>query len=340
MKSAVTQNDVAKEAGVTRSMVSYVISGNSDRSVAPETRRRILNAIEKLGYRPNKAAQALQQGDVAFAANKIGVVLCASETFLRPYYAEIISGIHLEAHEQNCQVSFIRFFNELKNPVLFNSLIHEEEIGGLILVATDQCLKTDEDKKIIEKIKGRLSKIVCIEFQYDGLSSVMFDRQETARRAAEYLIQKGFTDIGYIGENDDRVHGVQLALSEKNLNAKRDSFFIAETFDMSGGFKAVDSFLSEKEIPRAIVCGSDEVAIGVLRGLDKRNISVPDEVAVISIDNIEISEYTCPPLTTMNVQKKAMGEQAVKMIISGTAGKDENALKVVLPSSLVVRASC
>ena len=85
MKSAVTQNDVAKEAGVTRSMVSYVISGNSDRSVAPETRKRILDAIERLGYRPNKAAQALQQGDVGFAANKIGVVLCTSETFLRPY---------------------------------------------------------------------------------------------------------------------------------------------------------------------------------------------------------------------------------------------------------------
>lgn len=93
MKSAVTQNDVAKEAGVTRSMVSYVISGNSDRSVAPETRKRILDAIERLGYRPNKAAQALQQGDVGFAANKIGVVLCTSETFfcvrtMRKFYLE------------------------------------------------------------------------------------------------------------------------------------------------------------------------------------------------------------------------------------------------------------
>ncbi len=340
MKSAVTQNDVAKEAGVTRSMVSYVISGNSDRSVAPETRKRILDAIERLGYRPNKAAQALQQGDVGFAANKIGVVLCTSETFLRPYYAEILSGIHIEAHEQNFQVSFIRFFHELKNPVLFNSLIHEEEIGGLILVATDQCLKTDEDKKIIAKIKERLSKIVCVEFQYEGLSSVMFDRQATAQRATEYLIQKGFSEIGYIGEVDDRVHGVQLALSEKNLDAKRDNFFIAETFDMSGGFNAIDSFPADKKIPRAIVCGSDEVAIGVLRGLSKKNISVPNDVAIISIDNIEYSEYTCPPLTTMNVQKKAMGEQAVKMIVSGTAGKDECALKIMLPSSLIVRESC
>ena len=92
MKSAVTQNDVAKEAGVTRSMVSYVISGNSDRSVAPETRKRILDAIERLGYRPNKAAQALQQGDVGFAANKIGVVLCTLKLFcvrtMRKFFLE------------------------------------------------------------------------------------------------------------------------------------------------------------------------------------------------------------------------------------------------------------
>ena len=201
-------------------------------------------------------------------------------------------------------------------------------------------IKTDEDKKIIAKIKERLSKIVCVEFQYEGLSSVMFDRQATAQRATEYLIQKGFSEIGYIGEDDDRVHGVQLALSEKNLDAKRDNFFIAETFDMSGGFNAIDSFPADKKIPRAIVCGSDEVAIGVLRGLSKKNISVPNDVAIISIDNIEISEYTCPPLTTMNVQKKAMGEQAVKMIVSGTAGKDECALKIMLPSSLIVRESC
>ncbi|MGN0728833.1 LacI family DNA-binding transcriptional regulator [Treponema sp.] len=339
-KSSVTQNDVAREAGVTRSMVSYVISGNSDRSVAPETRKRILDAIERLGYRPNKAAQALQQGDIAFASNKIGVVLCTSEMFLRPYYAEIISGIHLEAHEQNCQVSFIRFFEELKNPVLFNTLIHEEEIGGLILVAVDQCIKTDEDKKIVEKIKERLSRIVCVEFQYEGLSSVMFDRQETARRAAEYLIERGFSSIGYIGENDERVHGVQLALSEGKLEAGREKFYLFETFDMNGGFRAVDSLFASGKMPRAVVCGSDEVAIGVLSGLSKRKISVPQEVAVISMDNIEISEYTCPPLTTMNVQKKAMGEQAVKMIVSGTAGKDEQAMRIMLPSSIVVRESC
>lgn len=340
MKSSVTQNDVAREAGVTRSMVSYVISGNSDRSVALETRKRILDAIERLGYRPNKAAQVLQQGDVAFASNKIGVVLCSADVFLRPYYAEIISGIHTEAHRQNCQVSFIRFFYELKNPVLCNALIHEEEIGALILVAVDQCLKTEEDLKIMEKIKERLSRIVCVEFQYEGLSSVMFDRRETAQRAAEFLIEKGYRDIGYIGQKDGRMDGVRQAFSRNGIELKEPDFFLAETFDMRESFRAADSIAEAGKLPRALICGSDEVAIGVLSALGKRAVAVPSDVALISIDNIESSAYTCPPLTTMNVQKKAMGERAVSMIVSGSAGKGADAITVVLPSSLVVRDSC
>ena len=148
----VTQNDVAREAGVTRSMVSYVISGSNERSVAPETRKRILDAIDRLGYRPNKAAQALQQGNEGFAKNQIGVVLCSPDVFRRPYYAEIIEGIHTCAHENKYHVRFIRFFSELKNPVLFNELIHPEEIGGLILVSTDQCIKSPADEKLVKKI--------------------------------------------------------------------------------------------------------------------------------------------------------------------------------------------
>lgn len=340
MKGSVTQNDVAKEAGVTRSMVSYVICGNTDRSVAPETKQRILDAIEKLGYRPNKAAQALQQGDIAFASNKIGVILCNSDIFLRPYYTEIISGIHTAAHENNYHVSFIRFFEDLKDPVLFNTLIHEEEIGGLILLAVDQAIKTEDDKKIIERIRDRLKRIVCVEWQYEGLSSVMFDRRETASKATECLFREGYTDIVYIGQNDERVEGVRQILSLHNLNADLSYFFLAEAFNMSGGAAAIDSIPEGEKFPRAIVCGSDEVAIGVLSALNKRKIAVPGQVAVIGMDNIEMAEYTNPPLTTMNVQKKNMGARAVEMIVNKTCSQGEDAIRIMLPANIVNRSSC
>ncbi|MCR5218922.1 LacI family DNA-binding transcriptional regulator [Treponema sp.] len=333
----VTQDDVAKEAGVTRSMVSYVISGNQSRAVAPETRQRILDAIEKLDYRPNKAAQVLKQGDVAFASKSIGVILCNADVFRRPYYAEIIAGIHAQAHKNKYSIRFIRFFNELKDPVLFNKLISQEEIGALILVAIDQAIKTEDDRLIIEKIRERIDKTVCVEWKYDGLSSVLFDRQEAAKKAAMHLVNKGYKNFVYIGENDERVSGVGLVAHELGLG---EDFYAGEAFNMDGGYDCIKKLHKEGLLPRAVVCGSDEVAIGVLCYLNEKKIDVPSKLALISIDNIEFSGYTYPPLTTMNVQKHLMGERAVELIVKDNAGQNENAFVITLPVNIVERKSC
>ena len=341
----VTQNDVARAAGVTRSMVSYVINGTSGRSVAPETRERILKVIDELGYRPNKAAQALQLGDVVFASKNIGVVLPDSSIFLRPFYTEILAGIFTAAHEHNYNVKFIRFFGELKNPVLFNELIHPESIGSLVLVAVNQAIKTEEDEKIIEKIRELIKKTVCVEWKTDGLTSVLFDRQEAAKKAAEYLIKKGYSEIAYIGEHDERVFGVQQALLQHNLNAVQRNFYLAEGFDMQGGYEGMKSILEKDSakkgiFPRALVCGSDEVAVGTMCYLNEKGIQIPQEVAIISIDNIELAAYTNPPLTTINVQKKAMGYRAVEMIINDSVGQGDKAVCITLPTEIIERKSC
>ncbi len=334
----VTQNDVAKEAGVTRSMVSYVISGSKGRSVAPETRQRILEAIDRLGYRPNKAAQALQQGRDIFVQKQIGIVLCNADVFRRPYYAEIIQGIYTAAHENKYHIHFIRFFDELKDPVLFNELIHSEEIGGLIMISTDLCIKNRQDEEIIERIKERIKKIVCVEWKGPGLCSIIFDRQDSAKKAADHLFLKGYNSIAYIGQNDDRIMGVKQSMLEHNLEPQ--SLYTAPAFTMSAGYSAIKEMRKKSLLPRAIICGSDEVAIGALCFLNEEKISVPDSVALISIDNIETSGYTNPPLTTMNVQKSAMGERAVEMIVNGTANQEQGAVCISLPTNLVIRQSC
>ena len=345
-KKKVTRNDVAKAAGVTRSMVSYVINGDSGHSVAPETREKILRVIDELGYRPNKAAQALQLGDVAFASKNIGVVLPDSSLFMRPYYTEIISGIYTAAHENNYNVKFIRFFDELKDPVLFNELIHPESIGSLILLAVNQAIKSSEDEKILTKTRNLIKKTVCVEWKTEGLTSVLFDRQEAAKKATEYLIKKGFSEIAYIGENDERVFGVQQALLQHNLNAVQRYFYLAEGFDMQTGYDGMKSILQKNEggregiFPRALVCGSDEVAAGAMCYLNENGIKIPEQVAIISIDNIELAAYTNPPLTTINVQKKAMGFRAVEMIINDSVGQGDKAVCITLPTDIVERKSC
>ena len=253
------------------------------------------------------------------------------DTFRRPYYAEILAGIHTAAHENNYKVTFIRFFEEFKDPVLFNELIHEEEIGGLILIATDQCIKGAEDTRLVQRMKERIKKIVCVDWKFDGLSSVIFDRRDAAKKAASYVIQKGCTDISYIGELDNRVDGIEDVLVSKCQ--------VYGAFDMAGGYEAVAEIQKSGHLPRAIVCGSDEVAYGVLCHLNELKVSVPAQVAVISIDDLETSSYITPPLTSISVPKTEMGRQAVELIVSGKAGQDTAANEIALPTKLVERAS-
>ena len=283
-RKPVTQHDVAREAGVTRSMVSYVLNGSAGKTVAPATRQKIVDAIARLGYKPNKNARALQQGNEALAGRQIGVVLCSADMFLRPYYAEILAGIYTAAHEHNYNIRFIRFFDELKNPILFNDLIHPEEISGLILVAIDQRIRTSGDERIIDSIGSRIKHIVCVEWQREGLSSVGFNRQDAARMATDYLLKKGYTDIAYIGEIDNRVSGFKQAFMEAGFN-DLSSLVVDGAIDMPGGLDAMKRLHeaslrnSGVHMPRAICAGSDEVAIGILHYLNRMSIPVPARIS-------------------------------------------------------------
>lgn len=325
-------------------MVSYVINGSS-RMVAPETRNKIIKAIEALEYRPNKFAQALLLGkSEALGDKQIGVILCNSEVFLRPYYAEILAGIHLAAYEKSYHIHFIRFFEELKNPILFNQLIHPEEICGLLLVATDQVLKTDQDWHIISRIRERIAQIVCVEWQTSGLTSIFFDRHGTALKATAYLFDQGYQDIAYIGESDERISGFKQAFLARGMDSSR-LYIDGSARDMPSGYAAMETLFraceqGKRALPQGICAGCDEVAMGILTLLHERRVAIPATIGLISIDNIEMAEYVFPPLTTMHIPKQAMGYQAVDMIINHTAHQGDRARSVSLPSSLVIRKSC
>jgi DNA-binding LacI/PurR family transcriptional regulator len=335
----VTQDDVAKSAGVTRSLVSYVLN-DSNRTVAPETREKILKAIDELGYRPNKFAQGLMRGSSNNLAGKqIGIVMNKAEVFLRPYYGEILEGIHLAAHDQSYHIRFIRFFDDLKNPVLFNELIHDEEICGLILISLDQSISTPEDSHVIAKIMERIKNIVCVEWQQEGLPSVHFDRQGASYKATSYLLKNGYKSLAYIGQSDNRILGFKQALLENNID-NINAIPILYGSDMEDGFTAIKSILSRPGKIDAVVAGSDEVAMGILRYLNKNKIDIPSQIALISMDNIKIAEFTSPPLTTINVQKGAMGKYAVDLIIRNRGLDSIDSIGVTLPTELIIRESC
>lgn len=336
-QARVTQKEVAERAGVSRGIVSYVIN-NGPRPVAPETRERVLQAIAELSYRPNKHAQQLmrEQGDSA-AGKQFGLVLTDTSMLRRPYYGSILAGIHQTAHANDYHIRFLRFFEELRNPVLFNELVHEEEISGLLLMSLDQVITSDADRRLIEQIRSRIHNIICIEWEWEGLPAISFNRIDAAYKATRHLIDLGHQQIAYVGQEDNRVTGYQQACLERNF--PHNCYFPAPRANMAAGHEITAQVLAQSPPPTAIMAGCDEIAIGLLKALHEQAIRVPEDIALASIDNIPMAAYTTPALTTVDVPQTDLGQLAVQTLINRAQQPDMPVASLVLPTRLIVRES-
>jgi LacI family transcriptional regulator len=331
----ITQEDVARQAGVSRSIVSYVIN-NGPRKVSDETRYRVLSAIKELGYRPNKHAQMLSSTNDMVTGKYIGIILAGNYMFKRSHYGSILASIHERAHERDWHIRFIRIFDDFSNPALFNELIHPNEIRGVILVGLDQVLKTPHHNELMQAIVERVARVVCIEWEWPGIPSIQFDRQKAAYQAAHHLLASGLQRIAYIGPDDNRIGGYYQGLWERNISPDRDIIYTAT--DTQGGYEQCKRLL-HSSIPQGILAGTDEVAIGVLKCLDEHKLAVPGDVAVASIDNIDISAFTIPALTTVDVPKYQIGRHAIDLLVSDEYWKTASPVALTVPTQLIVRES-
>lgn len=333
----VTQEDVARHAGVSRGVVSYVVN-NGPRQVSAETRERVLKAIEELGYRPNKHAQRLmrEQGD-SVADKQFGLVLTDPSMLRRPYYGSILAGIHRTAHAHHCHIRFIRFFDELRNPVLFNELVHEEEISGLLLMSLDQVIESEQDKNLIRQIQARIKNIVCIEWEWEDIPAVNFNRAEATYKATRHLIELGHKHITYAGQEDNRVQGYRQACGESDLAIHL--YHPSPRANMEASYQMAEELLAHTPLPTAITAGCDEVAIGLMKSFAHHGIKVPDDIAIASIDNIPVAEYLTPALTTVEVPQVDLGRMAVQMLINKARQPDLPVASMLLPVKLIVRES-
>lgn len=332
----ITQEDVARRAGVSRSVVSYVIN-NGPRNVSDETRTRVLTAIKELEYRPNKHARMLSSTDTLVAEKYIGIVLAGIYMFKRPYYGSILASIHEYAHENDCHIRFIRVLEDFNNPALFNELIHPNEINGVILIGLDQILNTVEVRDLIGEIVRRVEHVVCVDWEWPGVPSIQFDRQKAAAQATHHLLATGRTKVIYLGPDDNRVAGYQQVLREWGNGVGEP--WIGYAADIRSGYEQCQELIGAQISVDAICAGTDEVAIGILKCLHEHRIKVPVQIAVASIDNLEWSSFTIPSLTTIDVPKHEIGFHAIDILLSGKARRGSTAFTITLPTQLIVRES-
>mgnify|MGYP002778838142 CR=1 FL=1 len=341
MDKQVTQKDVAQHAGVSVAVVSYVIN-KGPRQVSDETKQRVLAAVRVLGYQPNKFARALGRNDGKVAANQIGIIVGGTATILqRPFYAAVLSGIYDKVHEQGNRIRFMHFWDDLKDDVLFNEHVREDEVSSLILLAADLMRVDPAHMDIIKQLEARIDNIVCLDTEINNFTTVTFDRVVAARLVVEHFIRLGHRRIGFIGNAGRRVMGYRQTLEQHGLEVVPDYMQHPGVYNSSEeGFKGAQAMLALKIVPTAIFAASDEVAIGVLGAVQKAGLRVPEDMAVASIDNSSFAPFTQPPLTTVNVPTEQMGAYALHVINTQKSAPKLSRTTITIDTELVVRESC
>lgn len=324
----VTRKDVARYAGVSTAVVSYVVNGGP-KKVAPGTEAKVQNAIRTLGYRPNAAARALKLG----SSETIGLVIPDNSN---PFFSLLAHAVEEAAAARGFALLLTNSDGTLAKERRHVRNLAARRVDGVVLAS----VLFEPDLADLEA-----ADIPAVLLNHGGVSpgfdSVGVDLAAGARTAVEHLIGHGHTNIALaMGTNsgndfDGREQGWLEALQGAGLP---EGPIVRGPFTREGGYTAGQRLLAAATRPTAIFATSDLQAVGILRAIHEAGLDVPDDIALASFDGSAEAEYSWPPLTTMTQPVREMAEAAVAALIGARRG--EGPEHRIFPTELRVRQSC
>ncbi len=321
----VTMREVAEAAGVSMATVSMVINEKKNARIGPDARRRVREAVDELGYRPNALAQTLVSGSSRF----IGLVADAIAT--TPFAGQIIHGAQDEAWKHGFVLLVANTEgNELAERDAISMML-EHKVRGILYStwfhrAAEVPVALHETDFVL---------VNCFSTQRDG-RAIVPDEVQGGRSAAEILVGKGHRRIAFINATtpapakDGRLQGYRESLEAAGIRFDPDLVFDAFP-DQEGGYGAVEQLLRLNVT--AVFCYNDRMAMGLYDGLRQHGLSIPDDMAVVGFDNQEvIAAHLRPPLSTVALPHFELGAAGVRVLL-GIDETSENALvKIACPT--------
>lgn len=333
-----TIDDVAKKAGYSKATVSAVI--NDSDSVKDSTRRKILNVMEELNYRPRASAR---RGFRSASGKTLGVIIKEVDN---PYYAEVISGVREYANSKGYTLLAASSEGDLSSEQRIVDVMKSKDVDGLIIIPL-----TDDgaDLSYLFELKRRNFPFVLLEEIRGVRASVIdIDNVAASKMAVKYLIDQGHTRIvhfagpAYSAHSQERIEGVRAAYSESQL-VFDDAVVVPAGAHLENGYETGLEYFQDvgsRSRPTAVTCYNDLVALGLMRALDELGISVPDDVAVIGCDDIDMLQYLPVPLSSVRIPKREMGRRSAEVLIRHMESDDRvSPQKIFLDAELMVRGT-
>ncbi len=328
--------DVAKEAGVSIATVSRVVN-NNDYPVRAETRAQVLEAVKRLGFRPNDLARSLNQK----RTRTVGLLV---PDLTNPYYPEIARGVEDAASAELYALLFCNTDRRAEKTEFYVNTLLQKRVDGIIIAGGGTDF-TDASTAFAEY--G--APVVFVGRHGDGGQSVQISNEAAARDATDHLTLLGHRNIAFLAgprsltSVQDRLEGYRAALRDAGLQAD-DAVVREGDFGERSGYEATVALLENDPQPTAIFAANDLMAIGAMAAVRDAGLGVPGDVSVVGFDGIELGSYIRPALTTVAIPTYELGAAALRRLLELIARKQEGAPEpddhtTWLPTELVVRES-
>lgn len=331
--ASATINDVARYAGVSRATVSRVLNNNP--AVDAALRSRVLDAVQALGYQPNRAARRLR----AQSSNVIGLVISDIQN---PYFISVISGVEDAAYANQMNIVLCNSDEDPAKERIYLGVMEAERVAGLIIVPTNGMVAGDLNRLQQAGIPVILLDRLVNDVQVD---TVKVDNERGAYEAVKHLLDLGCRRIAHIsGSPDlttghDRAQGYHNALAEAHLKAEPKLFKIGD-YKTGSGYRLALELLDSAAPPDAIFVANNLMTLGALRALRERSVRVPEDMALVGFDDMPWSAEFRSPLTAVSQPTYELGQEAVHLLRRRLAQPDAPVRTVVLNTRLIVRESC
>jgi len=332
-REKLTIRDIARMANVSHTTVSRVL--NHDPRVRDKTRKRILQIVTELGYKPDARARQL----VMRRSNLIGLVV---QDISNPFYAELARGIEDKAHQEGYNIVFCSTDNKPERMDRYVHVMLGVGVDGFIFASARL------HEPVIEKLIDEKFPLVLVnrKLRGEGFNYVVLNNFQGAYEVTKHLIDLGYRKIAIVdGPSNvstglDRLRGYQRALKDHGIDIDQD-YVVQGPFARVTGYDGTRSLLKIRNRPEAIFAGSDDMAMGVIDAAEEMGFGIPDDLALVGFDDTEFASNQRVRLTTVSQRQYEMGSLGVQILVDHIQRKEMNYThKVVLEPRLVVRESC
>ena len=333
-----TQRQIAEEAGVSRTTVSFVLNDVAGVRVSPRTRQRILEVARRLNYYPDAAARTLVSG----RTQTIGFVLCQSpdRIFTDAFLPEVLSGVGDGLQPNGFRV-LLHSVEDVTGPEAYIGLVREKHTDGIILSGP----RSDDQQ--LPRLKAEGFPVVLLgQLPGSGIPFVDVDNVGAAKQAVSHLLGLGHRRVGMITNAPleytaarDRLTGYRQVLEEDGVPFD-EGLVRHGDFREESGRVAMNHLLDLPDPPTAVFVASDLVAFGALVVIRERGLIIPDDVAMVGFDDVRLAHYVDPPLTTVRLPAYDLGYRAAALLTQLIRSEPVEEQEILLQTELVVRQSC